>query len=65
MSSRTSPPAPCGTYKKGALIFGQGDPIESLFVLLEGLVKVVVGSEWGEEMVLVTLEPRPPSESSA
>jgi CRP/FNR family transcriptional regulator, cyclic AMP receptor protein len=45
------------SYKKGAFIFSQGDPGESLFVLLDGLVKVVVGSELGDEMVLETLGP--------
>lgn len=44
-------------YKKGHLVFRQGDPGHCLFVLVDGLVKVVVTSEQGEEMVLVTLEP--------
>jgi len=44
------------TYKKGQLIFYQGDPAEALFVVVEGRVKVVVTSEEGDEMLLVTLE---------
>lgn len=45
------------TYKKGQLIFYQGDPAEALFVVIEGRVKVVVVSEEGAEMLLVTLQP--------
>jgi CRP/FNR family transcriptional regulator, cyclic AMP receptor protein len=45
------------SYTKGSLIFTQGDPGDSLFVLVEGLLKVVVTSEQGDEMVLVTLRP--------
>jgi CRP/FNR family transcriptional regulator, cyclic AMP receptor protein len=45
------------TYGKGQLLFYQGDPGEALFVMVEGLVKVFVTSEDGEEMVLVTVQP--------
>lgn len=45
------------TYKKGQLIFYQGDPAEALFVVIEGRIKVVVTSEEGDEMLLVTLGP--------
>jgi CRP-like cAMP-binding protein len=44
-------------YSKGQLIFYQGDPAGSLFVMIEGLVKVFVTSEDGDEMLLVTLQP--------
>jgi CRP/FNR family cyclic AMP-dependent transcriptional regulator len=44
-------------YGKGEHVFHQGDPGDSLFVLVEGRVKVVVTSEGGGEMVLVTLRP--------
>lgn len=44
-------------YSKGQLIFYQGDLAGSLFVMIEGLVKVYVTSEDGDEMVLVTLRP--------
>jgi CRP/FNR family cyclic AMP-dependent transcriptional regulator len=43
------------SYKKGQLIFYQGDPGDALFVVVEGLVKVFVPSEEGDEMVLITL----------
>ena len=42
-------------YRRGHLIFSQGEPGDSLFVIAEGLVKVFVTSEEGEDMVLVTL----------
>jgi len=45
------------SYKKGSVIFTQGDRGDALFVLVEGLLKVVVGTEQGDEMVLVTLRP--------
>ncbi len=41
-------------------LFHQGDPGTGLFVVASGLVKVVVTSEDGEEMVLVTLGPGEP-----
>lgn len=44
-------------YKKGQLIFHQGDPGEALYVVVEGLVKVVVASPEGAEVLLVTLGP--------
>lgn len=45
------------TYAKGRLIFHQGDEARSLFVLVEGAVKVYVTSEDGDKMLLVTLRP--------
>ena len=45
------------TYSKGQLIFYQGDLAGSLFIMKEGLVKVFVTSEGGDEMLLVTLRP--------
>ena len=44
-------------FSKSYRIFHQGDPGDALFVLVEGIVKVSVTSERGDEMVLVTLEP--------
>jgi len=44
-------------YPRHSRLFHQGDPSTGLFVLVSGLVKVVVTSEDGEEMVLVTLGP--------
>jgi CRP/FNR family cyclic AMP-dependent transcriptional regulator len=43
------------TFPRHSRLFYQGDPGSALFVLASGLVKVVVTSEEGEEMVLVTL----------
>lgn len=43
------------TFRKGERIFYQGDPGDSLYVIASGMVKVVVTSEHGDEMVLVTL----------
>ena len=45
------------TYGKGQILFHQGDPGDSLFVLATGLVKVNVTSPKGDEMLLVTLTP--------
>jgi CRP/FNR family cyclic AMP-dependent transcriptional regulator len=42
-------------FRRGHVIFSQGEPGDSLFVISEGLVKVFVTSEEGEDMVLVTL----------
>lgn len=44
-------------FKKGQIIFHQGDLGDSLFVIAEGLVKVMVTSSDGGEMVLTTLSP--------
>lgn len=44
-------------FRKGQLIFHQGDAGEALFVITEGTVKVFVTSEEGDEMLLVTLGP--------
>jgi CRP/FNR family cyclic AMP-dependent transcriptional regulator len=45
------------SYPRHGRLFYQGDPGTGLFVVASGLVKVVVTSEDGEEMVLVTLGP--------
>ena len=44
-------------YKRGQLIFSQGDSGDALLVVTEGLVKVFVTSDEGDEMVLITLRP--------
>lgn len=44
-------------YKKGQLVFHQGDAADALYVVEQGLVKVFVTSEEGDEMVLVTIRP--------
>jgi len=45
------------SFPRHGRLFFQGDPGNGLFVVASGLVKVVVTSEDGEEMVLVTLGP--------
>jgi CRP-like cAMP-binding protein len=45
------------TYDKNDVVFLQGDVGDALFVLVSGALKIMVTSEDGEEMVLVTLEP--------
>ena len=45
------------TYGRGQYLWYQGDPGDHLVVVGEGLVKVVLTSERGDEVVLVTLGP--------
>lgn len=45
------------TYRHGQFLWFQGDAGDHLVVIVDGLVKVVVASERGDEMVLVTLGP--------
>jgi CRP/FNR family cyclic AMP-dependent transcriptional regulator len=45
------------SFPRHGRLFHQGDPGNGVFVVASGLVKVVVTSEDGEEMVLVTLGP--------
>lgn len=44
-------------YERGRYVFLQGQVGDALYVVAEGLVKVFVVSEEGEEMVLTTLRP--------
>jgi CRP-like cAMP-binding protein len=44
-------------YKKHQTVFLEGDIGDSVFVVVQGLVKIFVTSDQGEEMVLVTLRP--------
>jgi len=39
-------------YRKGQILFATGDPGETLFVVVEGLVKIYLTSEEGDEMNL-------------
>jgi CRP-like cAMP-binding protein len=50
-------PSRARSYKKGEIVFHQGDLGETLFVVSEGLIKVFVTSEDGDEVVLATLRP--------
>jgi hypothetical protein len=45
------------SFARQSRLFHQGDPGSGLFVVASGLVKVVVTSEDGEQMVLVTVGP--------
>ena len=45
------------TYRRGEVIFHQGDPGDSLHFLTEGRVKVVLDAETGEEAVIAILGP--------
>jgi CRP-like cAMP-binding protein len=45
------------TFDRGQTIFYEGDPAHSLFVVIEGGVKVFVTSENGDQVLLVTLGP--------
>lgn len=42
-------------YRKGAILFHEGDPAETLLVVSDGLVKIFVSSASGDELVLATL----------
>jgi CRP/FNR family transcriptional regulator, cyclic AMP receptor protein len=44
-------------YSKGAIIFSQGDPADSVFYIQEGKVKVCVTSQHGKEAVVAILGP--------
>jgi CRP-like cAMP-binding protein len=44
-------------YERGEFVFHHGESGDSLFVMAEGIVKVFVTSEDGDEMVLATIEP--------
>ncbi|MDQ3964328.1 MAG: Crp/Fnr family transcriptional regulator [Actinomycetota bacterium] len=44
-------------YRKGQILFGEGDPAERLYVVLEGAVKLYVVSEDGAELNLGHLGP--------
>lgn len=44
-------------YERGRFVFLQGQAGDALYVVAEGLVKVFVVSEEGDEMVLTTLRP--------
>jgi CRP-like cAMP-binding protein len=44
-------------YRKGEVLFHQGDLGDNLHVLVSGSVKIALASEEGEEAILVTLRP--------
>ncbi len=48
------------TYRRGQYLWYQGDEGSHMVVVASGLVKVVISSEQGDEVVLVTLGPGEP-----
>ena len=44
------------TYRKGGIVFSQGDPANEVFYIQKGKVKVTVISEQGKEAVVAILE---------
>ena len=44
-------------FKRGEVVFHQGDPGDALFVVTSGAVKITLPSEAGEEAILATLRP--------
>jgi CRP/FNR family transcriptional regulator, cyclic AMP receptor protein len=44
-----------GTYRKGEIVFSQGDPADEIFYIQNGKVKVTVISEQGKEAVVAVL----------
>ena len=45
------------TYRRDQYLMYQGDPGDHLVVVVEGLIKIIVTSDRGDEMVLATLGP--------
>jgi CRP-like cAMP-binding protein len=44
-------------FRRGEVLFHQGDPGDSLFIVSAGAVKIVLPSEEGDEAILATLRP--------
>jgi CRP/FNR family cyclic AMP-dependent transcriptional regulator len=44
-------------FRRGEVLFHEGDPGDSLFIVASGSVKVVVPSDQGDEAILATLGP--------
>ena len=45
------------TYRRDQYLMYQGDPGDHMVVVVEGLIKIIVSSDRGDEMVLATLGP--------
>ena len=45
-----------GTYRKGQIVFSQGDPADEVFYIQKGKVKITIVSEQGKEAVVAILE---------
>jgi CRP-like cAMP-binding protein len=44
-------------FRRGEVIFHQGDPGDALFIVLAGRVKIALPAETGDEAILATLRP--------
>jgi CRP-like cAMP-binding protein len=44
-------------FRRGEVIFHEGDPADSLHVVASGAVKIVLSSDEGEEAIIATLHP--------
>lgn len=44
-------------FRRGEVIFHQGDPGDALFIVASGAVKITLPSETGDEAILATLRP--------
>lgn len=44
-------------FRRGEVLFHQGDPGDALFVVLSGAIKIVLPSEEGDEAILTTARP--------
>lgn len=44
-------------FRRGEVLFHQGDPGDALFILTSGAVKILLPSEAGEEAILATVRP--------
>ena len=42
-------------FRRGEVLFHQGDPGDSLFIVTRGAVKIVLPSEEGDEAILTTI----------
>jgi CRP/FNR family cyclic AMP-dependent transcriptional regulator len=44
-------------FRRGEVIFHQGDPGDALFIVMSGAIKIMLPSDTGEEAILATLRP--------
>lgn len=44
-------------FRRGEVIFHQGDPGDALFIVMGGAIKIMLPSETGDEAILATLRP--------
>jgi CRP-like cAMP-binding protein len=44
-------------FRRGEVIFHQGDPGDALFIVMSGAIKIMLPSDTGDEAILATLRP--------